>query len=113
MVASCSWVGLMNNHPADTKYVYVPPPEMTANTDPYMAKTVECKVTDFKIQPCHRLEKGKFELVLSFAPLRVIPLNVCAVEDGGPKLPCIWQDTNDQDKKTDPITRNVFWKGKL
>lgn len=106
------FVGLKESNDTETKYVYVPPTPVV-NNDPFMARTIECKEFENKVQPCHRLQNGKWQLVMSFAPMRSIPLYLCNEEDGGSKLPCIWQDTNKKKKKSDPTTRNVFWKGRL
>lgn len=114
ILLSCSGaISLTAHNSRETEYVYVAPATPAVSQDPYMARTVECKEFDNKVQPCHRLSKGRWELVLSFSPMKSVRLSVCDVEDGGKKLPCIWQDTNKKDKKSDPTTRNVFWKGKL
>jgi hypothetical protein len=116
VIAACQFgIIATNSNPVDTEYRYIPPPTMEElnASDPYMARTIECKEFENKVQPCHRLNKGRWELVLSFSPTQIIKLSVCDTEDGGSKLPCIWQDTNSKKKKSDPTTRNVFWKGNL
>lgn len=117
VIGACN-LGILatNSNPVDTEYRYIPPPTMEQlnSADPYMAKALECKEYENHVTPCVRMVKGgKWEFVLSFYPSKIVKLNNCTAEDGGPKLPCIWQETNEKDKKSDPTTRNVFWKGKL
>ncbi len=108
-------VATANGNPIDTEkhYTYIAPTPVE-NTDPYQMRSIRCADYDNKVEPCWTLEKGKYSLILSWYPKKAIPLKECEAEDGSyGNLPCIWKDTNTPKKKSDPITRNIFWKGNL
>lgn len=79
----------------------------------YQSAMVNCE--DFDIQPCYTYDEGSWRIVLSYNPYKAVKAYDCTAEDGGKKLPCVWKQDNKKPKghKSDPSTRNVFWKGKL
>lgn len=75
--------------------------------DPNMSRMVNCE--DYDIQPCWTYDEGSYRIVLSYEPYKSVKLSLCAKEDGGPKLPCVWK-RNNRVEKGQPVTRNVFWR---
>jgi hypothetical protein len=76
-------------------------------SDPLMARMVDCE--DYDVQPCYTYDDGAWRVVLSYKPYKAVRVVVCKVEDGGPILPCIWK-RNNRVGKSQPITRNVFYR---
>jgi hypothetical protein len=113
--AFSGWIAAISNHGADASGSMPSPhkPSVSVNADPLMARMVNCE--DFDIQPCFTWDDGAWRIVLSYSPYKSVKAYDCTAEDGGKKLPCIWRDYNRpaKGKKSDPKTRNVFWKGKL
>ncbi|HEY0109655.1 MAG TPA: hypothetical protein VGB67_08520 [Fibrella sp.] len=108
-------LALVITHPAQshanaptTRTLTVSTPTVAkGHTEPLMARMVDCESYD--IQPCWTYDEGRYVMVLSYSPYRVVKLSVCKVEDGGPALPCIWRKDN-RVPKGEPVTRNVFTK---
>jgi hypothetical protein len=77
--------------------------------EPRMSRLVNCDETN--IQPCW-MERGDiYFIVRSTMPWNAYEVIQCAVEDGGPVIPCIWKDNNKEEYGN--ITRNFFWMNEI
>ena len=119
VTAFAAWIGVINSHsthgeesPTAIKLSAQASPNWALRTA--MSRMVNCE--DFDIQPCYTWDEGKWMVVYSYAPYKAVRAYDCKEEDGvakGQKYPCVWKQDNKKPKghKSDPTTRNVFWKG--
>lgn len=107
--------GFFGSLPMPSEAKNVPTVGSVAKSPVYRAAMVNCE--DFDIQPCYTYDEGSWRVVLSYDPYKSVKVYDCKEDwnSDKQKLPCVWKQDNKKPKghKSDPSTRNVYYKGRL